>query len=176
MGIAAMNSWIQHRHVRAGNTHVAIEAALFPLNGARAYYAGFGASGFVEAQWLLPHARYAEFVAALEAEVARQRPRISLIASKLFDGEARGLAFDGQGIALAIQLPQPKAPAQAAFIESLTALAIAHQARPNLIKDSSLGADSVRRAIGDFEAAREQLRSFDPRALQRSELTRRLDL
>ena len=176
IGIAAMNAWIQRRHVRAGNSHVAIEAALFPLNDARAYYAGFGAQGFVEAQWLVPHARYADFVGALQAEVSRQRPRISLVASKLFDGEVQGLGFDGKGIALAIQLPQPRLASQAAFVESLTALAIEHQARPNLIKDSSLDAATVRRAIDDFDAARDRLRVFDPRALQRSELTRRLGL
>jgi decaprenylphospho-beta-D-ribofuranose 2-oxidase len=175
-GIAAMNAWIQHRHVRAANRHVAIEAALFPLNDARPYYAGFGRAGFIESQWLVPHAGYAGFVAALEAEVARRRPRISLIASKLFAGEARGLAFDGEGIAFAIQVPQPQLASQAVFIEGLREIAIAHGARPNLIKDSSLDAETVRRAFVDFETLRAQLRRFDPQGLQRSELTRRLAL
>ena len=176
LGIAAMNGWIQRRYAHAGQQHVPVESALFPLNEARAYYAGFGSAGFVEAQWLVPHARYSDFIEALQAAVARLRPRISLIASKLFDGVAQGLSFDGQGIALAIQMPQPKAPRQAAFIEALTALALEHQARPNLIKDSSLDAESARRGIADFELARECLRRFDPGALQRSELTRRLGL
>jgi decaprenylphospho-beta-D-ribofuranose 2-oxidase len=176
LGVAAMNAWIQHRHVRAANRHVAIEAALFPLNDARAYYAGFGPTGFIESQWLVAHTQYAGFIGALEAEVARRRPRISLIASKLFDGEAQGLAFDGKGIALAIQIPQPQIPAQAAFIAALREIAIAHQARPNLIKDSSLDAAAIRRAIGGFDALRAGLRAFDPRGLQRSELTRRLEL
>ena len=176
LGIAAMNQVICRGWMRPGKGHVAIEAALFPLNDARRYYAGFGPAGFVEAQWLLPHKRYAEFVAALEAEVERLRPRISLIASKLFDGCAEGLSFDGKGIALAIQMPEPKVPKQAAFIESLTELALMHGGRPNLIKDSSLSADSAQRGITDFAACRDQLRAFDPRALQHSELTRRLGL
>ena len=174
-GIAAMNALIRQRY-GPGSSHIAVASALFPLNDARAYYAGFGADGFVEAQWLLPHARYAEFVSGLESEVARQRPRISLIASKLFDGEAEGFSFDGKGIALAIQLPQPKASAQAAFIESLTELALINGGRPNLIKDSSLSAEAARRGIADFEACRERLRAFDPHTLQGSELTRRLGL
>ena len=176
LGIAAMNQVIRSGWMRAGKDHVAIEAALFPLNDARRYFAGFGKAGFVEAQWLLPHRRYAEFVAALEAEVERVRPRISLIASKLFDGCAEGLSFEGKGIALAIQLPEPKASKQAAFIESLTELALLHGGRPNLIKDSSLSADSVQRGIADFAACREKLRLFDPQVLQHSELTRRLGL
>ena len=176
VGIAAMNTWIRQRWCRPGSRHVAIESALFPLNDARGYFAGFGKPGFVEAQWLVPHARFDEFAATLSAEVSRQRPRISLIASKLFDGEASGFRFDGMGIALAIQMPQPQQVGQAAFIESLTELAILHGGRPNLIKDSSLKADSVRRAIGDFDQARAALRSFDPQGLQRSELTRRIEL
>ena len=174
-GIAALNRLIAHRH-GPGQAHVAVESAMFPLNDARAYYAGFGADGFVEAQWLLPHAGYTEFVASLEGEVARQRPRISLIASKLFDGQAQGLSFDGKGIALAIQLPQPKARAQAAFIAALTELALLHGGRPNLIKDSSLQADAARRGITDFAASRERLRAFDPQHLQASMLSRRLGL
>ncbi|MFZ1390862.1 MAG: FAD-binding oxidoreductase [Dokdonella sp.] len=176
LGITMMNGWIRQRWCRSDSRHVAIESALFPLNDARRYFAGFGKPGFVEAQWLVPHARFVEFAATLAAEVARQRPRISLIASKLFDGEADGFRFDGKGISLAIQMPQPQAPAQAAFIESLTELAILHGGRPNLIKDSSLRADSARRAITRFDEARAALRQFDPHELQRSEMTRRLQL
>jgi decaprenylphospho-beta-D-ribofuranose 2-oxidase len=175
-GIAAMNAWIRNQYRRHGSTHVAVGKALFPLNDAHAYFAGFGAQGFLEAQWLIEHARYAGFVAALEAEVARRRPRISLIASKLFDGSAEGFGFDGKGIALAIQLPQPRASAQASFIEALTELALEHGGRPNLIKDSSLQAAAARRGIAGFDLQRDRLRAFDPRGLQRSELTRRLDL
>ncbi len=174
-GIAAMNRLIGHRY-GPGQAHVTIESAMFPLNDARAYYAGFGAEGFVEAQWLLPHAGYAEFVGSLECEVARQRPRISLIASKLFDGTAQGFSFDGKGIALAIQFPQPKTRAQAAFIASLTELALLHGGRPNLIKDSSLQTDAAQRGIPDFAGCRERLRAFDPQHLQGSMLTRRLGL
>lgn len=174
-GIAAMNKLIRHRY-GPGQAHIPIESALFPLNDARPYYAGFGEEGFVEAQWLLPHSRYAEFVASLEAEVARLRPRITLIASKLFDGNAEGFSFDGKGISLAIQIPQPKAKTQAAFIESLTELALIHAGRPNLIKDSSLSAASAQRGIVDFASHRDGLRGFDPKQLQQSELTQRLGL
>lgn len=175
-GIALMNQVIRSGWLRSGKGQVAIESALFPLNDARRYFAGFGAAGFVEAQWLFPHKRHAEFVSALEAEVERVRPRISLIASKLFDGCAEGLSFDGKGIALAIQIPEPKASKQAAFIESLTELALMHGGRPNLIKDSSLGVEAAQRGIADFAACRDRLRAFDPKTLQHSELTRRLGL
>lgn len=176
LGIAAMNSWIQHRWCAAGSDLVVVETAMFPLNAARSYFAGFGREGMFEAQWLIPHKRYMDFVRSLEALVKRMQPRISLIASKLFDSEPQGLSFDGRGIALAIQLPQPKLSPQSSFIKAMTELAIEHEARPNLIKDSTLDALNVRRAIPDFEAAKMCLRAFDPQHLQRSELTKRLDL
>ncbi len=175
-GIAAMNGWIHQRWCRAGNSVVDVGSALFPLNQARRYFAGFGEAGFVEAQWLVPHLRYAAFASALGELVSRTRPRISLIASKLFDGEARGLSFNGKGIALAIQCPQPQLPRQRAFLEALTELAITHAARPNLIKDSTLDVATLRRALPGFDGARAVLRAFDPLSRQQSELTRRLEL
>ncbi len=175
-GIAAMNGWIRRRWCSAGSSQVGVEAALFPLNDVRAYFAGFGAAGFVEAQWLVPHAQHAAFAAALGACVARMRPRISLIASKLFDGEPSGFTFDGKGIAYAIQCPQPQLRGQRAFLEALTELALAHGARPNLIKDSTLDAATVRAALPAFETARAALRAFDPLGRRRSELTGRLEL
>ncbi len=176
IGIAAMNGWIRRRWCRAGSSQSDVESALFPLNEARTYFAGFGAAGFVEAQWLVPHAQHAGFATALGELVARTRPRISLIASKLFDGDATGFSFDGKGIAYAIQCPQPQARTQRVFLEALTELALAHKARPNLIKDSMLSAATLRRALPDFDAARDALRAFDPLGLRRSELTRRLEL
>jgi decaprenylphospho-beta-D-ribofuranose 2-oxidase len=175
-GIAALDTWIHHRWCRPGSSTVDVASALFPLNGARAYYAGFGAAGFAEAQWLIGHVRHAEFVGALAELVARSRPRISLVSSKLFAGTGEGLSFDGEGIAYAIQCPDPRAPAQRAFLEALAELAIAHGGRPNLIKDCTLDAATVRRAWPDFEARRADLRAFDPAGLQQSELTRRIEL
>ncbi|MBN8483017.1 MAG: FAD-binding oxidoreductase [Xanthomonadales bacterium] len=175
-GIAVLDAWIHRRWCRPGSSVVDVASALFPLNGARAYYAGFGKAGFAEAQWLVPHARHADFAAALAELVARTRPRISLIASKLFDGDAEGFSFNGHGIAYAIQCPDPRAAPQRAFLAELANLAIGHGGRPNLIKDSTLDAATVRRAWPDFEARRAALRAFDPHGLQQSGLTRRLAL
>lgn len=175
-GIALMNRWLGQRWRRPGSRHVDIESALFPLNAARRYFAGFGPDGMVEAQWLIPHARFGAFAEALGGEVRRQRPRISLIASKLFEGEADGLRFDGSGIALAMHFPQPRETRQAAFLATLAALAIEHGGRPNLIKDSSLDAATLRRAIPEFESIRNTLRGFDAAGVQHSDLTARLEL
>jgi decaprenylphospho-beta-D-ribofuranose 2-oxidase len=175
-GIAAANTWLGWRWCRAGQSPLPLADALFPLNDARSYFAGFGKAGMVEAQWLVPHARFDDFAGALAERVARDTPRIALIASKLFAGAAAGFSFDGAGIALAIQVPAPRESGQRAFLEALADLAIAHAGRANLIKESTLDAATARRAIAGFEAARAELASFNPDGLYASELARRLDL
>ena len=175
-GIAAANTWLGWRWCRAGQSPLPLAEALFPLNDARGYFAGFGKAGMVEAQWLVPHARFDDFAGALAERVARDKPLIALIASKLFAGQPDGFAFDGAGIALAIQLPSPRERGQRAFLEALADLAPAHGGRANLIKESTLDAATARRAIVGFDAARTQLAAFNPGGLYASELARRLAL
>jgi decaprenylphospho-beta-D-ribofuranose 2-oxidase len=175
-GIAAANTWLGWRWCRAGQSPMALADALFPLNDARGYFAGFGRAGMVEAQWLVPHARFDDFAGLLAERVARDKPRIALIASKLFDGKAAGFSFDGAGVALAIQVPSPRESGQRAFLEALAELALAHAGRANLIKESTLDAATARRAIAGFDAARERLATFNPDGLYTSELARRLAL
>ena len=149
---------------------------MFPLNRARLYFAGFGAAGMAEAQWLVPHPRFEAFADALAECVARMRPRIALLASKLFAGTPEGFSFDGQGIALAIQLPAPASASQRAFLDALADVAIAHDGRPNLIKDSTLDAGTARRGLREFEAARARLAAHNRNGLRSSELARRIAL
>lgn len=175
-GIAAANQWLRLRWCRPGDVPLALGEALFPLNRARTYFAGYGRAGMAEAQWLLPNARFAAFDAGLTALVARMHPRIALIASKLFDGNADGFSFDGRGIALALQVPAPREPRQRAFLEALAELAVAHGGRPNLIKDSTLEAGTVRAALPGFDRARARLAMHNAGGLHRSELSRRLQL
>jgi decaprenylphospho-beta-D-ribofuranose 2-oxidase len=175
-GIALSNTLLGTQWRRPGQSPLPLAAALFPLNDARSYFAGFGKAGMAEAQWLVPHARFDDFAQALAEHVARTNPRIALIASKLFAGEADGFAFDGAGIALAIQVPAPAEARQREFLESLAEIAIAHGGRANLIKESTLDAATARRAIADFDAARARLARFNPGGLHASELARRLAL
>jgi decaprenylphospho-beta-D-ribofuranose 2-oxidase len=175
-GIALANAWLHARWCRAGESPLPIASALFPLNDARAYFAGFGKYGMSEAQWLVPHARFDAFASALGECVARDRPRIALIASKLFSGTASGFSFDGDGVALAIQVPAPDDTRQRAFLDALGEIAIAHGGRANVIKSSTLDAATARAAIRDFDAARARLAAFNPRGRYASELSRRIAL
>ncbi|HEU4664351.1 MAG TPA: FAD-binding oxidoreductase [Dokdonella sp.] len=175
-GIAAANRWLGWRWRRAEQESMPLGEALFPLNRARLYFAGFGRAGMAEAQWLVAHPRFEAFAAALGELVARMRPRIALIASKLFAGAADGFAFDGRGVALAIQVADPTARSERAFLEALAQLAVAHGGRPNLIKDATLDGDTARRAIERFDESRERIARQDPLRRCTSELARRLAL
>lgn len=175
-GITLANTWLGLRWCRPGQSPLALADALFPLNHARTYFAGYGNSGMIEAQWLVPHASFDAFAGALADTVARDRPRIALIASKLFAGAPDGFSFDGAGIALAIQIPAPSSSSQRAFLEALAELAVAHGGRPNLIKESTLDAATARRAIAGFDAARTRLAAHNPGGLHTSELARRIAL
>lgn len=175
-GIAAANSWLRARWCRPGQAPLPLAEALFPLNRARLYFAGFGKAGMAEAQWLVPHPRFEAFASALAECVTRMRPRITLLSSKLFAGTPSGFSFDGKGIALAIQLPAPASDPQRAFLDALTEIAIAHDGRPNLIKQSTLDASVARRALGGFEPARARLAAHNRGGLHTSELARRLAL
>ncbi len=175
-GIALANRWLDQRWRRPGMEAISLTEALFPLNDARWYFSGYGKAGLVELQWLLPHPRFEAFAAALGERVARDRPRIALISSKLFDGPAQGFSFGGKGIALALHLPAPAQPTQRAFCEALAELAIAHGGRPNPIKDSTLDASSMRRAFSDFDARRAALVEHNVAGRFVSSMTRRLGL
>jgi len=175
-GIAVANTMLGARWRRPGQSPLPLAVALFPLNDAESYFAGFGPRGMVEAQWLVPHTRFDEFAGALGDLVAQRRPRIALIASKLFAGKADGFSFDGAGIALAIQVPEPALTSQREFLEALAELAIQHGGRANPIKDSTLDAETARRAIDGFEAARARLADYNAGGLHMSELARRLEL
>lgn len=175
-GIALANRWLRLRWCRPGQSRLPLANALFPLNDARFYFAAYGSAGLVESQWLVPHGRFESFAEALAELVARSKPRIAMIASKVFAGVADGLSFDGCGIALAIQIPAPEAASQRAFVESLAELAVAHDGRPNLIKDSTLDASIARRAIAGFDEARARLALHNGGGLHRSALSMRLDL
>jgi len=175
-GIAIADAWLGWRWCRAGQEPLDLADALFPLNRARFYFAAYGPRGMAEAQWLVPHPRFEAFATGLAELVARTTPRIALVASKLFAGVADGFSFDGKGVALALQLPEPSAPKQRAFLDALAELAVAHDGRPNLIKDSTLDASGVRRAIGSFEHTRARLAAHNAGGLYTSELARRLAL
>lgn len=158
----------------AGSRSLALGQALLPLNDAGAYFSAYGRRGLLECQWLVPPPAFNDFADALHGLVRRQRPLLPLISSKWFDGASDGPAFDGHGVALALQLPADATGL--VFARELTALALDHQGRPNPIKQSGLEAASLRRALPGLDDWRQRMAAHNPGHLLQSELIRRLQL
>ena len=157
-----------------GNPSMTLGDALLPLNGAAPYFAAYGLRGMLESQWLLPHDRFDEFAAQLEVQVRRLCPLIPLISSKLFAGQSDGPAFDGKGISLALHVPADRRGQ--AFLGVLTELALAHQGRPNPVKQSGLSAEVLRHALPQLGDWQVRVAAHDPGQMQYSELGSRLGL
>lgn len=146
--------------------------ALLPLDRAAPYFAAFGPRGLVEAQWLWSHERFDAFAERLAALVRRMRPLIPLLSSKLFDGDAEGVAFDGRGIGLALHVAMDARGS--GFLRAFDALALEYGGRPNPIKQSGLAAETLVAGLPQLPAWRNAVRDGDPQRLFRSELSRRL--
>lgn len=155
--------------------HARLYEALFPLSGiADRYFDFFGQAGFHEFQVLLPVESFEDFVDELERQVQRHSVPVCLASAKFFRGQQDRLRFDGNGICFAVNFPRTAAAAR--FAEAMDAMMIEHRGIPNIIKDSRLPAAVARRAFGEFDRFRDELRAFDPERLYRSELSERLGL
>jgi len=152
-----------------------LDQALFPASGmATRYFDFFGRAGFHEYQFLLPMDAFEPFSHELERHVRRLSIPVCLASAKLFRGQQHRLRFDGNGICFAVDVPRTAAAAE--FVEIMDAMVIEHRGIPNIIKDSRLPAAVARRAFTEFDRFRDELRSFDPERLYRSELSERLGL
>jgi decaprenylphospho-beta-D-ribofuranose 2-oxidase len=147
---------------------------LFPVARKVAYFRLFGRKGFHESQLLLPRAAFLPFVQELQRFLRDHQTPITLASAKLFAGEPRFLRFDGQGICLALDVP--RGPEAGPLLEFLDHAVVDHGGLPNVMKDSRLGAATVRACFPEYEAFKEALLLFDPARLYRSEVSARLGL
>jgi decaprenylphospho-beta-D-ribofuranose 2-oxidase len=147
---------------------------LFPVATKVVYFELFGARGFREHQILVPKERFARLASSLRDFLKRERTPVTLASCKLFRGAAKYLRFDGDGLCLALDVPEgPGAERLSGFLDGLVREL---GGRPNVIKDSRLPREVVRACYPEYEAFREGLRRFDPQRLFASELSERLGL
>jgi decaprenylphospho-beta-D-ribofuranose 2-oxidase len=164
----ALQSWSARERV------IPLFDFLFPVARRVAYFRLFGRRGFHESQLLLPRPAVVGFLRELRGFLARNPTPITLASAKLFRGQGRFLRFDGDGVALALDVP--RGPAADRLLAFLDEAGRAHGARPNVVKDSRLGAATVKACYPEYEAFREGLRRLDPARTYRSELSARLAL
>jgi decaprenylphospho-beta-D-ribofuranose 2-oxidase len=147
---------------------------LFPVARKVAYFRLFGRRGFHESQFLLPRSAFLPFARDLQRFLGQHKTPITLASAKLFEGTTRFLRFDGKGICFALDFP--RGPEAGSLLRFLDEAVPAHGGRPNVMKDSRLGAATVRACHPEYGEFKDALRRFDPARLYRSELSLRLEL
>jgi hypothetical protein len=97
-----------------------------------------------------------------------------MLSIKLFRGESQLLRFEGNGVCVTIDFARSAATTR--FLGAFDALCIAAGALPNLIKDSRLPLETVRRCYPGYEEFRDRVHAYDPERRFRSELSERLGI
>jgi decaprenylphospho-beta-D-ribofuranose 2-oxidase len=148
--------------------------AMFPFASRKEYFLLFGRRGLAEAQVIVPEDQAEGFLAELERKLRRERPPSVMISMKRFRGTQRLLRFEGDGICLTLDFARDDAVAR--FLAAFDEMCVDAGALPNVIKDSRISRDTVRRCYPGYEEFRERLHAYDPERLFRSELSQRLGI
>jgi decaprenylphospho-beta-D-ribofuranose 2-oxidase len=148
--------------------------AIFPFARRSEYFLLFGRRGLAEAQVIVPDAQIEGFLGELQALLLRERPGSVMISMKLFRGEPRLLCFEGSGVCVTIDFARSSATTK--FLGVFDEMCVTAGALPNLIKDSRIPLEVVRRCYPGYEEFRDRIQTHDPERLFRSELSQRLGL
>ena len=148
--------------------------AMFPFARRSEYFLLFGRSGLAEAQVIVPDAEIEGFLGEIERLLRRMGASSVMISIKLFRGERRLLSFEGDGVCVTIDFA--RSAATATFLGAFDELCVASRALPNLIKDSRIPRDTVRRCYPGYEEFRDRVHAHDPERRFRSELSERLGI
>jgi hypothetical protein len=146
--------------------------AMFPFARRAEYFRLFGGRGLAEAQVIVPDDRIEDFLDEIERRLLRERPGSVMISMKLFRGKPRLVSFEGNGVCVTLDFARTEATSN--FLRALDEICVANRALPNIIKDSRLPRDTVRRCYPGYQEFRERLHAHDSERLFQSELSQRL--
>lgn len=154
---------------------IALQACSFPSLRLRdLYFSGFGRNGFLEHQVIVPVYVFSDYIDRVKWWLESNNLPVTIASSKYFAGRSRYLQFSGEGICFAMDFP--RCPQAFEFLEFLDRLCLELSLLPNIIKDSRLNAQTVAATYKDYELFKQELLSYDPQRLCRSELSTRLKL
>lgn len=148
--------------------------SLFPLYGRELYFNMYGRRGFFEYQVLVGHRGAIPFLEDLTDLLLKLKAPSTFVALRMFKGKQALLKFDGDGVALALDMPRTVATTR--IMHELNRLMLDHGALPFVVKNSSLTQEVVQGAYPEYTLFKEKLREFDPKRLFRSHHTERLGL
>jgi decaprenylphospho-beta-D-ribofuranose 2-oxidase len=167
----ALRGYVLAQRLRKQRT-LDIREAMFPIAGLERYYWAFGRPGFREYQMLVPYANWDSFQGELEPTIRASRVPVTLASLKLFRGRPRNLAFSGEGVCVAVDVPAGSRADR--LFARLDELAVKHAAVINLSKDSRAGAELCRAVFPAYAEFATRLTSLDPKRLAVSRLRERV--
>ncbi len=162
-------TWAQKKKI------VDLYSALFPIVSKEMYFKMFGKSGFREYQALIPTEKWKKFTQELKNVIEESYSPISLASLKIFKGSRKYLNFSGEGISLAIDIPNDDRSLD--LFGKIDEIVAKNHGIANIAKDSRLNSQIAHKMYGDqYQEFRKELRKFDPETHFQSELRKRLDV
>jgi decaprenylphospho-beta-D-ribofuranose 2-oxidase len=171
--------WMCHAYylmnaVKPSVSTQSLSQSSFPIYGKEIYYHLFGKKGFREYQVIFSHGDWQPALEKIKKLTSDTGMGIALASLKLFKGKTHNISFSGEGVCLAIDIPNNKNSID--FFEKLDAISIAHNGIINLSKDSRAGAELVSIVYPAYENFKKRINEYDPQRCFISELRNRIKI
>ena len=152
-----------------------VYSALFPFVGtARMFYGLYGSNGFNEYQVLIKKKYSVEFIDDLTKLIKSEKPSLTILAMKLFNGKQKLLHFSDEGLSIILNLKHCNSTLK--FLKKLDDIVISYKALPYIVKDSRLTKEVVEQCYPEYHVFKEILNEIDPKRIFKSELSERMNL
>ena len=166
-----------NRKIQSGKNIVKkdVYSALFPFVGtARMFYGLYGSNGFNEYQVLIKKKYSVEFIDDLTKLIKSEKPSLTILAMKLFNGKQKLLHFSDEGLSIILNLKHCNSTLK--FLKKLDDILISYKALPYIVKDSRLTKEVVEQCYPEYHVFKEILNEIDPKRIFKSELSERMNL
>ncbi len=152
-----------------------VYSALFPFVGtARMFYGLYGSNGFNEYQVLIKKKYSVEFIDDLTKLIKSEKPSLTILVMKLFNGKQKLLHFSDEGLSIILNLKHCNSTLK--FLKKLDDILISYKALPYIVKDSRLTKEVVEQCYPEYHVFKEILNEIDPKRIFKSELSERMNL
>ena len=166
-----------NRKIQSGKNIVKkdVYSALFPFVGtARMFYGLYGSNGLNEYQVLIKKKYSVEFIDDLTKLIKSEKPSLTILVMKLFNGKQKLLHFSDEGLSIILNLKHCNSTLK--FLKKLDDMVISYKALPYIVKDSRLTKEVVEQCYPEYYVFKEILNEIDPKRIFKSELSERMNL
>ena len=136
-----------------------VYSALFPFVGtARMFYGLYGSNGFNEYQVLIKKKYSVEFIDDLTKLIKSEKPSLTILVMKLFNGKQKLLHFSDEGLSIILNLKHCNSTLK--FLKKLDDIVISYKALPYIVKDSRLTKEVVEQCYPEYHVFKEILKDL----------------